>query len=63
MKKGIITGVLIGICFMIPIIRLKIKNDKLEKENLMLQQQIIDYKWQLEQVPLIVESNKEEICK
>ena len=63
MKKGIITGVLIGICFMIPIIRLKMKNDNLEKENSMLQQQIIDYKWQLEQFPLIVESNKEEICK
>jgi hypothetical protein len=62
-KKGIITVVLIGICFMIPIIRLKMKNDNLEKENSMLQQQIIDYKWQLEQVPLIVESNKEEICK
>lgn len=50
MKKGIIIGVLIGLCFMIPIISLKIKNDKLEKENARLQQQVIDYKWQLEQV-------------
>lgn len=50
MKKGIITGVLIGLLFMIPIINLKLKNDKLEKENERLQQQIIDYKWQLEQV-------------
>lgn len=53
MKKGIIIGVLIGLCFMIPIISLKIKNDKLEKENARLQQQIIDYKWQLEQVEWI----------
>lgn len=53
MKKGIITGVLIGICFMIPIISLKIKNDKLEKENARLQQQVFDYKWQLEQVQWI----------
>jgi uncharacterized membrane-anchored protein YhcB (DUF1043 family) len=50
MKKGIIIGVLIGLVFMIPIISLKIKNDKLEKENARLQQQVIDYKWQLEQV-------------
>ena len=50
MKKGIIIGALIGVCFMIPIISLKIKNDKLEKENAKLQQQVIDYKWQLEQV-------------
>lgn len=50
MKKGIIIGVLIGLCFMIPIISLKIKNDKLEKENAKLHQQVIDYKWQLEQV-------------
>lgn len=53
MKKGIIIGVLIGLCFMIPIISLKIKNDKLEKENARLQQQVIDYKWQLEQVQWI----------
>ena len=53
MKKGIIIGVLIGLCFMIPIINLKIKNDKLEKENARLQQQLIDYKWQLEQIEWI----------
>ena len=50
MKKGIIIGILIGLIFMIPIINLKLKNDKLEKENARLQQQVIDYKWQLEQV-------------
>jgi hypothetical protein len=48
--KGIIIGMLVGLCFMIPIISLKVKNDKLEKENARLQQQVFDYKWQLEQV-------------
>lgn len=61
--KGIIIGMLVGLFIAIPIISLKIKNDKLEKENAKLQQEIIDYKWQLEQVPLVIESNKEEICK
>lgn len=50
MKKGIIIGILIGLIFMIPIINLKLKNEKIEKENARLQQQVIDYKWQLEQV-------------
>ena len=53
MKKGIIIGILIGLIFMIPIINLKLKNDKLEKEHARLQQQKIDYKWQLEQVEWI----------
>jgi uncharacterized membrane-anchored protein YhcB (DUF1043 family) len=52
-RKEIIIGILIGLFFMIPIISLKLKNDKLEKENARLQQQIIDYKWQLEQVEWI----------
>lgn len=52
-RKGIIIGILIGLFFMIPIISLKIKNDKLEKENARLQQQLFDYKWQLEQVQWI----------
>jgi uncharacterized membrane-anchored protein YhcB (DUF1043 family) len=52
-RKAIIIGMLIGLFFMIPIISLKLKNDKLEKENAKLQQQIIDYKWQLEQVEWI----------
>lgn len=51
--KGIIIGILVGLFIAIPIISLKIKNDKLEKENARLQQQIIDYKWQLEQVQWI----------
>lgn len=52
-RKGIIIGVLIGLFFIIPIISLKLKNDKLEKENARLQQQVIDYKWQLEQIEWI----------
>jgi uncharacterized membrane-anchored protein YhcB (DUF1043 family) len=52
-RKAIIIGMLIGLFFMIPIISLKLKNDKLEKENAKLQQQVIDYKWQLEQVEWI----------
>lgn len=51
--KAIIIGELIGLVMMLPIISLKIKNDKLEKENARLQQQVIDYKWQLEQVEWI----------
>lgn len=51
--KAFLIGLLIGLYFMIPIISLKIKNDKLEKENVRLQQQIFDYKWQLEQVKWI----------
>lgn len=51
--KGIIIGILVGLFIAIPIISLKIKNDKLEKEIARLQQQVIDYKWQLEQVEWI----------
>ena len=51
--KGIIMGMLVGSFIAIPIISLKIKNDKLEKENARLQQQVFDYKWQLEQVQWI----------
>lgn len=48
--KGIIIGMLVGLFIAIPIICLKVKNEKLEKENARLQQQVFDYKWQLEQV-------------
>lgn len=51
--KAFLIGLLIGLYFMIPIISLKIKNDKLEKENVRLKQQIFDYKCQLEQVKWI----------
>lgn len=36
---------------------------KLKEINLNLKYENKEYKWQLEQVPLIIESNKEEICK
>lgn len=51
--KGIIIGILVGLFIAIPIISLKIKKDKLEKENARLHQQVIDYKWQLEQIEWI----------
>lgn len=35
----------------------------LKKENEELKNMNIEYKWQLEQVPLIVESNIDELCK
>lgn len=35
---------------------------KLKEINLNLKYENKEYKWQLEQVPLIVESNKENIC-
>lgn len=57
MKKilGFCLGFLIGLCLMIPVINLKKDYDKLKKENSKLKQEIIDYKWQLEQVPFIIE--------
>lgn len=57
MKKilGFCLGLLIGLCIMIPVINLKKDYDKLKKENSKLKQEIIDYKWQLEQVPFIIE--------
>ena len=36
---------------------------KLEKTNKELKEMNIEYKWELEEVPNIIESNKEEICK
>lgn len=35
---------------------------KLKEINLNLKYENKEYKWQLEQVPLIIESNKENIC-
>ena len=47
-----ILGILIGNGFA----HRDIKIDKLNKENESLRQEIIDYKWQLEQVPYVIES-------
>lgn len=52
---GFLLGVIIGLCIMIPVINLKKDYDKLKKENGELKQEIIDYKWQIEQVPYIIE--------
>ena len=64
MKKilGFLLGFLIGLCIMIPIISLKKENDRLSKENDKLKQDIIYYKWQLEEVPNIMESVRDEWC-
>lgn len=37
--------------------------DKLKSINKELKELNIEYKWQLEQVPLIIESNLDELCK
>ena len=52
---GFLLGVIIGLCIMIPVINLKKDYDKLKKENDNLKQEIIDYKWQIEQVPYIID--------
>lgn len=64
MKKilGFLLGLLIGTCIMIPLILLKLENNKLHNEIGKLEQDIIEYKWELEQVPLIMESVKDEWC-
>ena len=64
MKKilGFILGFLIGTCIMISLILLKLENNKLNNEIGRLKQDIIEYRWQLEQMPLIMESVKDEWC-
>lgn len=59
---GFTLGLLIGTCIMIPLILLKLENNKLHNEIGKLEQDIIEYKWELEQVPLIMESVKDEWC-
>ena len=39
------------------------KISNLKEENKELKNMNIEYKWQLEQVPLIVESNLDNLCK
>lgn len=57
----ILTGMIIG-CLVILGILIK-ENKDLIKKNEELKSQVKYYKWQLEEVPTIIESNKEEICK
>ena len=40
-----------------------IENKDLHKRNEKLVSENVYYKWQLTEVPTIIESNKEEICK
>lgn len=61
--KAFLIGYIIGLIFMTCILILKEHNDELIKENGKLKQEIIDYKWQLNEVPNIVESVKEDLCK
>lgn len=49
---SIILGVLTGVSFA----NKEIKINRLTKENDALKQEIIDYKWQMDQVPYIIES-------
>ena len=46
--------VIVGLTAAITIFMLQ--NEKLRTENDMLKQEIIDYKWQLEQVPYIIDN-------
>lgn len=55
-------GLIIGYLLFIPIINLKKDYDKIKKENKNLKKEITDYKWQLEQVPYVIESNIESWC-
>ncbi len=65
MKKTLIVYILLILIIIISIIVIIDKNkeiSKLKEINLNLKYENKEYKWQLEQVPLIVESNKENIC-
>ena len=39
-----------------------LKNESLTKENEMLRDEIVEYKWQLEQVPYVIESSLDSWC-
>lgn len=61
--KLAILGLGVAVFLIMNIISLQLENEALNKENGELKQDIIDYKWQLEQVPMIMESVKDEWCK
>lgn len=54
-------GVIIG-CVAILVIFMS-ENKRINKEIIKLREENVYYKWQLDEVPSIIESNKEEICK
>lgn len=66
MKKALIIYILLILLITITSATIIINKNKeignLKEENKELKNMNIEYKWQLEQVPLIVESNKENIC-
>ena len=39
-----------------------LKNEELITENEMLKQEITDYKWQIEQIPYVIEANLDSWC-
>lgn len=61
--KLAILWLVVAVFLIMNIISLQLENEALKKENGELKQDIIDYKWQLEQVPMIMESVKDEWCK
>lgn len=54
-------GVIIG-CVAVLVIFMS-ENKRINKEIIKLREENVYYKWQLNEVPSIIESNKEEICK
>lgn len=52
--------IIIGLSACITIFMLK--NEELTTENKMLKEEIRNYKWQLEQVPYVIEANIESWC-
>ncbi len=62
MENRILLIALTILCFIFIIwLAVAIKeNDKLENENIKMQQQIIDYRWQLEQVEYIMQYKEEK---
>lgn len=59
-SKSFLCGLVIG-CFTFSIC-LIIENKAIKKENIELKEEAEYLKWQLNEVPTIIESNREEIC-
>ena len=57
---GLLLCIIIGLSACITIFMLK--NESLTKENKMLRDEIVEYKWQLEQVPYVIESSLDSWC-
>ena len=57
----VLVGIIVG--SYIFCINLIIENKELKKENLQIKDENNYLKWQLDEVPAIIESRREEICK